>query len=183
MENPFLIGKNIYLRAAQENDAEIISISENHPDARASLYYAIPTSIDEQIDKIKQRQKDHSTIYFTICKKENNKSIGSTAFFRIDWVGRMAIFYIAIAEKENRNKGYGNEAAKLMIDYAFSTLNLNRIQLHVSIENPGAIRVYEKVGFIKEGTLRNAMYFDDHYIDFYVMGILKSDWKKDKNKN
>jgi RimJ/RimL family protein N-acetyltransferase len=183
MENPFLIGKKIYLRAAQENDAEIISVSENHPDARASLYYAIPTNIEEHIDRIKQRQKDHSTIYFTICKKENNKSIGSTAFFRIDWVGRMAIFYLAIAEKENRNKGFGKETTQLMIDYAFATLNLNRIQLHVSVENLSAISVYENAGFIKEGTLRHAMYFDDHYIDFYVMGILKSDWKKNKNKN
>ena len=178
MKNPFLIGQKIYLRAADDNDAEIIALSENHPEPRTSLFYAIPTNKEEQLNRIKQRQKDHSTIYLTICKKDNNMPIGSTAFFRIDWVGRMAIFYIAIAEKENWNKGFGKESTKLMVDYAFATLNLNRIQLHVSTENDRAIDVYEKVGFKREGILREAMFFENHYVDFYVMGMLKSDWQK-----
>jgi len=92
----------------------------------------------------------------------------------------MATFYIAIAEKENWNKGFGKETTQLMVDYAFDTLNFNRIQLHVSKENTRAIDVYEKIGFVNEGTLREAMYFDNRYIDFYVMGILKKDWKKNK---
>lgn len=181
MNNPFLIGEKIYLKAAEENDAEIIALSENHPDARMNLYYAVPTSRDQHVERIKQRQKDNSTIFLTICKLENDKPIGSTALFRIDWIGRMAIFYIAIAETENWNRGFGKEATKLMVDYAFSQLNLNRIQLHVSTENPRAIDVYEKAGFIKEGTLRQAMFFDNRYIDFYVMGILKSDWENKRS--
>ena len=72
MKNPFLIGQKIYLRAADENDAEIIALSENHPEPRTSLFYAIPTNKEEQLNRIKQRQKDHSTIYLTICKKDNN---------------------------------------------------------------------------------------------------------------
>ena len=48
MKNPFLIGKKIYLRPTEVNDAEIIALSENHPDTRASLYYAIPTNTEEQ---------------------------------------------------------------------------------------------------------------------------------------
>lgn len=180
MNNIFLIGEKIYLRAAEEGDEEIITISENHPEPRANLYYSIPTNKEEQLERLKHRNKDHSTIYFVICSKENNKPIGSTSFFRIDWVGGMAIFYIAIAEKENWNKGYGKEATRLMVDYAFSTLNLNRVQLHVSTENERAIEVYEKNGFIKEGTLREAMYFDNRYIDFYVMAVLKKDWEKVK---
>ena len=65
-----------------------------------------------------------------------------------------------------------------MVDYAFATLNLNRIQLHVSTENERAIDVYEKIGFKIEGKLREVMFFENHYVDFYVMGILKSDWQK-----
>jgi RimJ/RimL family protein N-acetyltransferase len=55
---------------------------------------------------------------------------------------------------------------------------LNRIQLHVAIENEGAVKVYQNNGFIIEGTLRQAMYHNGKYSDFYVMGLLRSDMHK-----
>ncbi len=181
MKNPFLIGTKIYLRSPEPGDENIIALSENHPEPRQYLYYALPTSTETQWKRIEQRMQDRSVVFFTICKKETDEAIGTTSFVRIDWVGRMATFYIAIAEKENWSKGYGKEATQLMIDYAFNTLNFNRVQLHVSVENERAIKAYEKVGFVKEGTLRQAMYFDNHYIDFYLMAILKEDYIKIKN--
>ena len=182
IKNPFLIGEKIYLRAAEAGDETIIATSENNPDARGSLYYALPSSLDTQLTRIKQKSLDHSTIFFTICTVEPDEPIGCTSFVRIDWVGRMATFYIAIAEKKNWSMGYGKEATRLMVDYAFATLNMNRIQLHVSVENERAISVYEKIGFIEEGRLRQAMYFDNHYIDFLLMGIIKEDWLKQRQK-
>jgi diamine N-acetyltransferase len=133
----------------------------------------LPTSIEDQRKKIEKMTSDHNTIFFTICSVETDKPIGITAFHRIDWVGRMAIFYIAIAEKENWSKGYGKETTSLMVRYAFETLNLNRVQLHVAVENEAAVNVYKKCGFVVEGTLRQAMYHRNRYSDFYVMGILK----------
>ncbi len=176
MHNPFLIGKQIYLRAAEEGDENIIALSENHPEPRQTLYYALPTNLEQQRVKLQERAADPNTVLFTIVKIEADQPIGTTSFLRIDWVGRMAIFYIAIAEKENWSKGYGSEATQMMIDYAFGTLNLNRIQLHVSIENEAAVHSYKKAGFSVEGTLRQAMFHNNHYSDFYVMGILKEDW-------
>ncbi|OQX94766.1 hypothetical protein B6I21_08925 [candidate division KSB1 bacterium 4572_119] len=63
------------------------------------------------------------------------------------------------------------------INYAFQTLNLNRIQLHVNAKNTAAIRIYKKIGFQQEGILRQAMYKNEEYFDFLVMGILRSDWE------
>jgi diamine N-acetyltransferase len=62
-----------------------------------------------------------------------------------------------------------------MVDYAFKTLNLNRIQLHVYVGNARAVEVYKNVGFKVEGTLREAMYHNGAFCDFYVMGLLRSD--------
>ncbi len=182
MPNPFLIGEKIYLRAPEPGDENVIAASENHPDARSFLYYALPSSPETQAGRIKQKSQDHSTIFFTICTIEPDEPVGCTSFVRIDWAGRMATFYIAIAEKKNWSKGYGKEATKLMVDYAFASLNLNRVQLHVSVENERAVSVYEKTGFVKEGRLRQAMYFDNHYIDFLLMAIIKEDWLKLENK-
>ena len=92
----------------------------------------------------------------------------------------MATFYIAIAEKENWSKGFGKETTRLMVDYAFETLNLNRVQLHVTVENERAVKVYKDIGFKIEGTMKQAMFHQNHYSDFYLMAILKEEWKKIK---
>jgi RimJ/RimL family protein N-acetyltransferase len=180
MLNPFLIGEKIYLRAPEPGDEKIIALSENHPEARAYLYYALPTNIEHHKRLLEKRQDDHNAIWLTIATIEPDVPIGTTALVRIDWVGRMATFYIAIAESKNWSHGYGKEATRLVVDYAFGTLNFNRIQLHVSVENQRAIKAYEKVGFKIEGTLRQAMYFANRYHDFYLMAILKEDWLKDQ---
>lgn len=178
MKNPFIIGKQIYLRAMEDGDEEIIAITENHPDSRDTLFYALPTGMESIKDKWSKLKDDPNTIVLIICIKNPDKPIGIAAFHRIDWVGRMAIFYIAIAEIENRSKGFGTEATDLMLNYAFNTLNLNRIQLHVAIKNEKAVTVYKKIGFEIEGTLRQAMHRDGQYHDFYVMGLLKNDYTK-----
>jgi diamine N-acetyltransferase len=178
MKNPFIIGEKIYLRAPEDGDEEIIAITENHPDSRKSLFYAFPTDLESIRDKWNKFRDDPNTIVLIICSKNPEKPIGIAAFHRIDWVGRMAIFYIAIADMENRSKGFGSETTKLIMDYAFNTLNLNRVQLHVAVKNEKAINVYKKIGFEIEGTLRQAMYQDGKYHDFYVMGLLKKDHNK-----
>ncbi len=172
----FLEGTSIFLRAFEQGDEEIAAKIENHPDTRETLFYAIPTSLDQQQKKVMGLIESSKNILLTICRKTDDSPIGQTAFFRIDWVGRMAVFYIGIAGRENWSKGYGSEATSMMVEYAFQTLNLNRIQLHVAIENKGAVKVYQRSGFQIEGTLREAMYHQGHYSDFYVMGILKKDW-------
>lgn len=178
MQNPFIIGEKVYLRAVEPGDAQIIALSENHPEPRQTLYFALPTSIDHHQERLKERNEDPNQIIFTIVEKNTDQPLGTTALFRIDWVSRMAIFYIAIAEKKNWSKGYGNETTRLIVDYAFKTLNLNRIQLHVSTENDHGVNTYQNTGFQIEGTLRQAMYHENHYSDFYVMAILRDEWQK-----
>lgn len=182
MINPFIIGQKIYLRSPVRGDEKIYALSENHPESRHFLYYALPTNEEWHWEQIQKKINDPHTILFTIATKQPDVPIGNTAFVRIDWVGRMATFYIAISEKENWSKGYGSEATRLMVKYAFETINLNRVQLHVSTENQRAVRTYEKIGFSIEGTLRQAMYFDNRYHDFYLMAILKEDYLRQQSR-
>ena len=180
--NIFLEGDKVFLRAFEQGDEKIIAALENNPGLRTTLFYAIPTNPQQQYEKIQRFIEDPNTIIFTICDKKTGNILGETAFFRIDWVGRMATFYIAIAGKENHHKGFGTETVKLMIEYAFETLNLNRVQLHVATKNIAAIKAYKRNGFIIEGLLREAMYGEGQYHDFHLMGILKKDYLKIKNQ-
>jgi len=182
MKNPFIIGNKIYLRAPGEGDETAIAISENHPAPRETLFYARPSSETDLLKKLRDMSADPNTVALVICNIETDEVLGLTSFLRIDWVGRMAIFYIAISEEKNWSRGYGSEATRLMVDYAFKTLNFNRIQLHVYAGNEKAVKAYQRCGFIIEGTLRQAMYRDGGYHDFYVMGLLREDWSKNTSQ-
>jgi diamine N-acetyltransferase len=177
-QNSFLQGEKIYLRAFKSGDEEMITRIENHPVPRKTLFYAFPTTQFQQLEKTMKQIADSNTVIFTICRNSDNEPIGQTAFFRIDWVGRMAVFYIGIADSKNWSKGYGSEASHMMADYAFNTLNLNRIQLHVATENMAAVKTYQKCGYVIEGELREAMFHEGRYCNFFVMGLLRGDRPK-----
>jgi len=176
LENPFLIGEKIYLRPVEPEDAKFLSKGENDPIVREALFLALPISLSNEQEKIEQLIKSKEAIVLIIVEKEADKPVGQTAFFRIDYISRAAVFYIAILDPACWSKGLGSEATQLMVDCAFKTLNLNRIQLHVCAENTAAIKIYQRVGFQQEGVLRQAMFRNGNYVDFWVMGILRSDW-------
>jgi RimJ/RimL family protein N-acetyltransferase len=77
---------------------------------------------------------------------------------------------------EGRNRGIGSEATRLVVDNAFRSTNINRIALEVYAFNPRARHVYDKAGFLFEGTKRAALKFDGEYVDAHLMSILRSDW-------
>ncbi|UYM06416.1 GNAT family N-acetyltransferase [Solicola gregarius] len=74
-----------------------------------------------------------------------------------------------------RGRGLGTEAARLIVGYGFDDLGLHRISLEVYDFNPRARRAYEKVGFVAEGRLRDALRFDGEWIDATVMSMLSTD--------
>jgi diamine N-acetyltransferase len=104
------------------------------------------------------------------------KLVGSLGFTHIDWRNRASEFGILIGDKTYWNRGYGTEAVRLLVQHGFNTINLNRIFLHVFENNPPAIRVYEKAGFVHEGRERQAEFQDGKYIDILVMSMLKNEF-------
>lgn len=173
MRDVFLEGKKIILTPMEEEDAEFIRQMENDPEVRYALFLYKPLTRESAEKKVREMTASPESVMFMILDKENRQIIGQTGLVRIDFVSRAAVFYIAIHHKESRSKGFGTEATRLMVDYAFQTLNLNRIQLHVNSENIPAVHIYQKLGFEIEGTLRQAMYHGGKYCDFYVMGNVK----------
>ncbi|MBN2602097.1 MAG: GNAT family N-acetyltransferase [Candidatus Marinimicrobia bacterium] len=175
-DNIFLLGKNITLRTFNPDDALLFCSGENDPDVRETLFLAYPANVDQIRDRIVSQINSGNAVVLTIADKYSDKAIGQTAFFRIDPISHSAIFYIALLDKSKWSQGLGTEATQLMIKYGFDTLNLHRIQLHVFADNHAAIHIYKKIGFKKEGILREAMYHHGKYCDFLVMGCLKNEW-------
>lgn len=178
--NKFIESDNIYLRPYDEtSDLGLFYFGENNPQVRDTLFLFSPLTQNETKAKIDGWLSSKENKIFTICENDTNIPIGITALFRIDFVSRAAVFFIAIYNPEFWSKGYGKEATKLILNYSFDILNLNRVQLHVAKSNIKGVKAYEKAGFKIEGTLREAMYHNNEYIDFYVMGILRSEYYKE----
>ncbi len=177
----FLEDKNIYLRPFEElSDLDMFHFGENNPKVRDTLFLFNPLSKNEAKSKIETWIESKENKIFTICEKSTNIPIGFTGLFRVDMVSRAAVFYIAIYNPDFWSKGYGKEATKLLLKYSFDILNLNRIQLHVATTNVKGVKAYQNAGFQIEGTLREAMYHNNEYVDFYVMGILRKEYYSTK---
>ena len=173
----FIESENIYLRAYDESsDLEVIHFGKNNSEVRDTLFLFSPMTKKQVAEEMERLVSTKENEFFTICESSTNIPIGVTGLVRIDYVSRAAIFFIAIYNPEFWSKGYGKEATKLLLKYSFDILNLNRIQLHVAKSNVKGVKAYEKAGFKIEGTLREAMYHNNEYIDFYVMGILRKEY-------
>lgn len=141
---------------------------------------------DIAIPKTKQHFEAESTsssnsVYFQVRTIQEDQLIGFVVIHSIEWNNRAGMLAIGIGEAKNRNKGYGTEALRLILRYAFHELNLTRVGLDVIDYNKRAIRAYEKVGFQQEGRLRSAVLRDGESYDRVLMGILYSEWL-DMNK-
>ena len=93
-------------------------------------------------------------------------------------MARSAEFAIAIGEADFRGKGYGTEVARLTVAVGFEQFNFNRIWLTVNEENVGAVRAYEKAGFVKEGLMRQNGFANGGYYNTYIMSILRDEYER-----
>lgn len=116
---------------------------------------------------------------YQIIEKETETPIGITSLINIDYKNRNAECIIDIGHKESWGKGYGREAMKLLLDYAFLEMNLHRVSLRVFSFNQRAIKLYQNIGFQQEGNSRQSLYRDGRWHDLIHMGILHDEYRPD----
>ena len=138
--------------------------------------YYKPVSEMEHKDWFESISKKSDLFIFTIRLEETDNLIGTCQLQRINFIDSNAELQIRIGESKGRGKGYGTQAVRHLLDFAFRQLNLHRVYLHVFKDNVGAIKSYEKVGFVKEGLLRDAAHVNGKYVDSYVMGVLRNEY-------
>jgi RimJ/RimL family protein N-acetyltransferase len=83
---------------------------------------------------------------------------------------------ISIGDKAYWGQGYGRDALRLLVDYAFRYRNMRKVFLRVWANNERGIRAYRAVGFVEEGRLRRHVWSVGQYVDLVYMGILRDEW-------
>jgi RimJ/RimL family protein N-acetyltransferase len=177
MINPYLVGKAIYLRPLEKSDAPTLVPWFNDPDINRTLLRCDPMTVRQEELWIEKVAEGGSALVLGVVLKADDRLIGTTGLHQIDHRNRSSGFGIVLGAKEEWGKGYGTEATWLIVKHAFETLNLHRVWLHVYEYNQRGIRAYEKVGFHREGVLRQSYYREGRYWDTIVMAVLREDWE------
>jgi RimJ/RimL family protein N-acetyltransferase len=178
VQNPYLIGSRVYLRPLEPVDARQVAPWVNDPEVRYHLLRYRPMNLPSEEDFLAKVAKDEHSVVLGIVVKDSDRLIGAAGLNDIDERSRHAQFGIVIGTRDEWGKGHGTEATGLLVRHAFETLNLNRVWLIVYEDNLRGIRAYEKVGFQKEGVLRQYIFRAGRYWDAIVMAILRQDWEE-----
>lgn len=113
---------------------------------------------------------------FAVVRLQDDTLIGNASLMDLNHISRTATCGIFIGEAENRGKGYGKEALRLLLRYGFNTLNLKNVMLKVFSFNKQAIACYKSVGFKAIGERRDSCFINGKYHNDVFMDILVSEF-------
>jgi len=183
MNNPFIYGENIYLRAIERDDLQRCLNWANDPEITQFLAIGrYPFNMLKEEEWLNNISKSTEHVVFAVCLKKNDVHIGNCGLHGINYIDSYATCGILIGEKEYWGKGFGSEAIQLLVDYVFNILNLNRIELSFYDFNERARKCYSKMGFKEEGKLRKRRFRRGRYCDEIMMGLLREEWQNRINK-
>lgn len=177
---PTIDASRIKLRHLEESDID--DLFDIFSDQEAMLYWSSPPFAERSeaaklLLEIHKNLEKKQLFQWGIALRETDKIIGTSTLFHLDMRNRRAEIGYAL----NRNywkQGFVNEALKALFKFAFDELNLHRIEADVDPNNAASIRVLEKLGFQKEGFLRERWFVGGKTFDSFFYGLLRSEWQE-----
>lgn len=121
-----------------------------------------------------KHQEEKIGIHFGIWFQK--KLVGVIGYHYINYQNKKATIGYWLDE-ETQGKGVMSSACKLVIEYGFETLGLNRVEISCSVGNDKSCAIPERLGFAQEGIVRQSEWLNDRFVDHKYYGLLKSEWK------
>ncbi|NIM93519.1 MAG: GNAT family N-acetyltransferase [Anaerolineales bacterium] len=176
-----IFGEKIRLRSVEREDLPRFVRWLNDPDVKSGLGLFLPLGMSEEEKWFEANvDKDPIERALAIDVKEGDEwvHVGSCGFFDFDQLAHNAELGILIGNKDYWDQGIGTDTVKALVRHGFETLNLHRITLQVFAFNQRAIKVYDNLGFVHEGRLREHFYRSGEYHDIVMMGLLRQEWSE-----
>lgn len=165
---------NITIRKFNETDISNKVIWINDERNNKYLHYDIPIDYEGTVVWY-NRNKDNDNRYDGVIEVDGIPC-GLIGLLSIDRKNLKAEYYISMGNVEMKGKGVAKKASEEILEFAFCSLGLNKVYLYTEVDNVAAQKLFEKVGFKKEGRLNADMFYRGKFIDRYVYGICKSDY-------
>lgn len=175
-------GERIYLRMMEMEDVPYKVQWVNDPEVRKSLLFPdFPVSKAATQNWLAKAALDPSRKDLMICLKSDDSAIGFAGLKSIDIKNLKAESYLGIGVKEYWGKGLGYEVKKLILEYGFNELGLNKVYSYHLAANEAMIRINLKLGGIQEGVMREDVFSGGVFLDRVIVSVLKKDYEKTKH--
>lgn len=176
-----LKGERVTLRAMRKDDLERLHQFAN--DVEVELLGGgdppRPRTLERMQHEFDEEQKkDKQDEAFNFAIEADGKFIGSCGLWRFDLAARTCVLGIAIGDRDYWGRGYGREAIRLLLDYAFRLRNMRKVLLDTSSTNERAQRCYRACGFVEEGRLRAQEWSGGQYVDRIYMGVFREEFER-----
>ena len=169
---PIDYDKDPEIESKWTHNAEFMRLYEVEPARPMSA-----AMVKKQYEKMEKRIDENKNLYhFMIRSKEDDRLIGKAMVARIEWVNGNCAIRMGIGSAEDRCKGYGTQALRMLLRFAFAELNMFRVAADVPEYNEGALALLKKFGFVEEVRRRQALERDARRWDLLGFGLLKDEW-------
>lgn len=167
------------LRPLKEEDAR--ALFEIWSDAEAMRYFSIPamTGLDEARERVARKlttAADGTDLNCVVESRATGEVIGECALFHVNAQCRRAEIGFSL-KRRHWGSGYMGEAAGALVEHAFGALGLNRLEADIDPRNVASARVLERLGFVREGLLRERWIVGDEVSDSALYGLLGREWR------
>ncbi|MCD4524674.1 GNAT family N-acetyltransferase [Nocardioides sp. cx-173] len=178
LPTPTLTTARLRLRPFAESDSDDLYALQS--DAHVLRYWDSPPWTDRAqgerfLATCRRMEEEASGTRLVIERATDSAFLGWCTLARWEPAHRRATLGYILAEAA-WGHGYTTEAARALLQWAFDTLDLHRVQAEVDTRNPASARVLEKLGFRHEGTLREDCVVDGVVSDSWIYGLLRPDW-------
>jgi RimJ/RimL family protein N-acetyltransferase len=182
LQDRLLIGNRVRLTALTKEDLPTIARWQEN-DQFLRLFDAVPAypKTKHTLEQwLEERHKAKDGFLFGIRALDSDDLLGYLEIDGILWTHQTGWLSIAIGDPELWGKGYGREGLELALGFAFGELNLYRVQLSVFSYNDRAIKLYERLGFQREGVCREFLHREGTRHDMIWYGLLRREWEKSR---
>lgn len=168
--------ERLTLRAVEERDIQARVSWFNDPKVLYTLNFEQPIGEASTKQWLDRALRDSRRRDFTVCRSEDDSTIGYGGLLNIDARAAKAEIYGGIGRTDLWGQGLGREMQAALVGWGFRELRLHRIWATVWVENPAMCAIYERLGFKKEGTIRDDVFSHGEWRDRAVYGLLRDEF-------
>ena len=175
----FLQTERVYLRPLVEADCEggYVGWFNDEEVCRGNSHHVFAYSVQSALEYVRFANQTKDNLILAIVLQDGDKHIGNVALQNIHPVYRSAEFTIVIGDKAAWGKGYGHDAARLICQHGFETMNLKRIACGTFADNVAMQKLAAYLGMKEEGRRRQAAFKNGRYIDVIEYGVLREEFE------
>ncbi|MCI4331208.1 MAG: GNAT family N-acetyltransferase [Thermoplasmata archaeon] len=175
---PTLEGRSVRLRAPLSTDLPVLFEWYNDPETVAPFDRFSLDSFSEFESGVQKAPDDPQSLAprFVVERIDGPLTLGFVGYYSSHPVLELVDVWYVLGERAARGKGYGLESVGLLVDYLFHTFEYARVGATCDVENVPSYRLLERLKFVREGTLRQALFHHGAWHDVAVYGVTRREW-------